>query len=135
MSWTSVKQDILISNNQDVVFYLDLDGLIRVVTEIHANLFIMLEKLGLKCVPSKMMSVVTTVTMSPGNYTFTYNTNGVTGIANPQLTQTTHIIPDLNKEIEQCKRYKKGLSREDKKRWQYESRKHSRNTGRGIGRR
>lgn len=142
MSWTSVRSEFSLNKSQNVVFYVDVDGIINVVDELHANMFVVLEKLGLKLVPSKIMSVLTTATMTPGTYNLTYITKGsggVTSVANPQLVLTAHQWPsiDVHAELADCKQYhkKKGPSREDKKRWQSANHKHSRNTGRAAGRR
>ena len=141
MSWTSVKQDIVLDKNQNVTFYVDINGIVKVVTEVHACVFSFLEKLGLKCIPNKILTTLTTMTMPAGSYVLSYNTNGngAAGIATPQLVQTVFTLPSINTKVEvaECKRYyeKKGPSREDRNRWQYASRKHSRNTGRTTGRR
>lgn len=115
---------------QTITFYMSVNGVLYVADERHVKLFEVLGKLGLKQIPSKSMSVLTTTTMQAGTYTIDLNGRQQTVVikAEPELPSFEVKLPVEDK-------FRKGPDRDQRRQWRTESKKLARNTGRTTGRR
>ena len=116
---------------ETVTFYLDMgNGKMFAANQVQVNLFKFLEKLKLKSVPSKTMYILQTshVTVA-GTYTITghVSVNGQ-GFTLQQASATVS-PPKPKLYVVKTKNFLQP-SREDRKRWQIQSKVHSRNTSR-----
>ena len=122
-------------NGQNIVIYWD-NGTqnAHVTTIFHAQIFGFLERLGIKSTPLKEQTVQW-VAPSNCNYTVTYDSTTAYVTASMGITTTTTVDIAKMQEPVPAKYHDGKPDKAQRREWRTTSTKHSRNTGRKIGRR
>lgn len=111
-----------------VSFYMEKDGTIYAVDEHHIKLFDVLGKLGLKSIPNKTMTYMSTSVAYPGTYTISHNgKESYITVKEPQLERMNVKLPAPIKIDRKSK-----VSPDQRRQWRNNSRAHGRNTGRNV---
>ncbi len=128
-----------IAQDEHVIVYWDSNGQVLSCGGRQASVMTLLDKLGLKTIPTKNCTMWTTHwTLDPGNYTVAYNVSGNTvnvdlTIAPP--TYVTYSIDIDDVKIEEPIKEERKPTKDMRRQWRQTERMHSRNTGRKTGRR